>query len=64
MFVKIENYLGKDDILVLNTDNFISIELNEEDKERPYKAVACSGRFYPLTEQQYIELCKILSTRL
>ena len=41
-----------------------AMSISGADKERPYKAVACSGRFYPLTEQQYTELCKILTTRL
>ena len=60
MFVKIENYLGNGDLLVLNIDNLVSIEASGN-QEKPYKAIMCSGKEFPLTEQQHTELCKVLT---
>lgn len=57
MFVKIENYYGRDLPLILNTDNIINIYF-EPDK-MPY--ITCiNNHKYLLDMEQYEQLCKVL----
>ena len=66
MFVKIENW---DDgtPLILNTDNIKAIHhyIGESTILKDYYTVDFSNTcFYHITEQQYQELCEILTKRL
>ena len=76
MFVKIENYWA-DKPLILNVDYISEIRLSPQDfvtnKDRTkiikinnaiYYVVMNNKSEYKLTEEQYTELCKILTTRL
>ena len=61
MFVKIENFAnGKP--LIINVDNIVSIYFSEE--ENTYIVCTIDKHYYCIEEQQYTELCKILTTRL
>ena len=59
MFVKIENYWG-DKPLILNVDKIVCIELSVG---KPYIVMDETIK-YLLTEQQYNDLCEILTKRL
>lgn len=76
MFVKIENYWA-DKPLILNIDYISEIRLSPQDfvtnEDRTkiikinnaiYYVVMNNNSEYKLTEEQYTELCKILTTRL
>ena len=58
MFVKIENYTD-DKPLIVNVDNIVAIDFC---LEKP-RIVTTTDINYVLTNEQYTELCKILTTR-
>ncbi len=76
MFVKIENYWA-DKPLILNIDYISEVMVSLQDfvtnedrtkiikiNNADYYVVMNNGVKYGLTEEQYTELCKILTTRL
>ena len=66
MFVKLENYFGGEDDVILNTDNIVSIEWGSTkiDGTKIYTIELVNGENFEITDKYYNQLCEILTKRL
>ena len=75
MFVKIENYYKDGRCLIVNIDNIICIKAHqlqgrsilkdngeiEYQYDNTYDILCVNDKYFNITDQQYAELCKVLT---